>query len=565
MENLTEPLLSEAQDDAALASKDNGDPNKSSTLLTTEVASDDYVPLVDSNDSGDANHSINVDVEISHRHNHQNETYSLDPRRFAILAIFCLNGLIGSAVWITFAPIEDAVIAKFQGYTAGNDSSLSPQQINWLSMISMAVYGPGTAFCAWVVPNYGFRETVIWSSFVMSLGCFLRWMSLGIGSDEHLSLTARYSILLTGQALVALGQTIFTNAPARVAASWFQQTTKSIGAINLCSNLGVMFGQALSPLCVIAATGEHLDQLLFGQGMAMVLCTLFTTYSFRYEEPEHPPSASESARRRERQFEASSSNPEESVASGVLKDVKTLLTNPQYIILVIAFGLNYSLNGAVVTLIQPWLALCGFPGDETAGLFGALLIGGGVVGTWIASALLDVTRNYNQAIRWSFASTAIVGVGFVASLYPKCPTWILGFSFTVTGMTQIPLVTIACDSVAAHTFPVPEELSSAGLQMAGQYLSVFLIDGMSSLIESESDDDNQEKFGFSAKVNIAYLSLLFMSSAFACCYMSEDVRANVANSQGIIQNHGDQAAALLEDSNNNGENSDTRSSNMERG
>ena len=230
------------------------------------------------------------------------------------------------------------------------------------------------------------------------------------------------------------------------------------------------------------------------------------------------------------------------------------MTNPQYVILVIAFGLNYGLNGAIVTLIQPWLALCGFPGDEIAGLFGALLIGGGVVGTWIASALLDITRNYNQAIRWSFASTAVVGIGLVASLYPKCPTWILAISFTITGMTQMPLVTIASATSAKHTFPVPEELSSAGLQMAGQYLSVFMIDGMSSLIESESNNDSEEKYGFSAKVNIAYLSLLFMSSAFACCYMSEEAEANIAN---------DQTTSLLEDSNGTGEVGDTSNSDAE--
>ena len=558
MEALTEPLISETQDDSDLASNDVGDRRKSSAPLTTEAENNDCVPLVDSHYGDNANPIIDADIEssFSDHDDQQNDTFSLDPRRFAILAIFCLNNLIGSAAWITFAPIEDAVIAKFREYD-GDGSSVSPQQINWLSMISMAVYGPGTAFCAWAVPKYGFRETVIGSSFAMSLGCLLRCLSLGLGSEEHLSLTARYSILLIGQGLVALGQTIYTNAPARVAAAWFQQTTKSIGAINLCSNLGVMFGQALSPLCVIAATGEHLDQLLFGQGIAMVLCTLFTIYSFRYEEPEHPPSASESARRRERQRQSensSSSNPVVSVSSGVLKDVNRLLTNPQYVVLVIAFGLNYGLNGAIVTLIQPWLALCGFPGDEIAGLFGALLIGGGVVGTWIASALLDITRNYNQAIRWSFASTAVVGIGLVASLYPKCPTWILAISFTITGMTQMPLVTIASATSAKHTFPVPEELSSAGLQMAGQYLSVFMIDGMSSLIESESNNDSEEKYGFSAKVNIAYLSLLFMSSAFACCYMSEEAEANIAN---------DQTTSLLEDSNGTDEVGDTSNSDAE--
>ena len=586
MENLTEPLISVTNGHPHLASNSDNDHRGNSTTLADEEENNGYVQLMgdhngeDTNTNADVHVHVDVDSSFTDHSDYQNETYSLDPRRFAILAIFCLNNLIGSAAWITFAPIEDAVKAKFQGYSDGSNStgSISFQQINWLSMISMAIYGPGTALCAWVVPKYGFRETVVASSIVMSLGCFLRWLSLsfaclddGAASDEFSSLTVRYSILLIGQGLVALGQTIFMNAPARVAASWFQQTTKSIGAINLCSNLGVIFGQALSPLCVIAGTGEHLDQLLGAQGIVMGVCTLFTLYSFQYEEPACPPSASESARRRDRQRQSnhsSSSGLVVSTSSRVNKDVEKLLTNPKYIILMVAFGINYGLNGALVTLMQPWVALCGFPGDETAGLFGALLIGGGVIGTWIASTLLDYTRDFNQAIRWSFVSTAIVAIGLVAALNPECPPWILATAFAITGMTQMPLVTICTDAVAAHTYPVSEELSSAGLQMVGQYLGVFLVDGMSYLIESESggdDDDNgEEKYGFSAKVNIAYFALLVVSSIFACFYKSDDLRANIMNNQGILQYSGDQTTALLGDTNGRDDNSGTESSDIDR-
>ncbi len=549
MEDFTESLLSRVDDQASTTSNCDGDHCEHTELprqIDEENNNNDYVQLIGNEDDANAD-SLFIDDGNEH-----NQIYSLDSQRFAILAIFCLNNLIGSAVWITFAPIEDAVKAKFQQYDHGS-GSISSQQINWFSMISMAIYGPGTALCAWILPKYGFRETVVWSSVMMAFGCFLRWFSLsfvipdeGVTSDEYSSSAVRYSILLTGQGLVALGQTIFMNAPARVAASWFQQTTKAIGAINLCSNLGIIFGQALPPLCVAAETGQHLDQLLGAQGIAMALCTLFTGYSFR-EEPPNPPSASEAAKRLERRRLSENSVSSDDMTSpsvGALKDVEKLLTNSQYVILMIAFGITYGLNGAVVTLMEPWLASCGFPGDKTAGLFGSLLIGGGVVATWIASTLLDITRNFNQAIRWSFLSTAVVAVALVAALYPKCPTWILATAFTMTGMTQMPLMTICTDAVAAHTYPVSEELSSAGLQMVGQYLGVVLVDGMSYLIESESQGDGG-RYGFSAKVNIAYIALLVVSSICACCYNSDDLRANAANHNERQQNTSDQTMALL--------------------
>ncbi len=552
MESLAEPLVvSRENDHAHVASDCDEDHHENSTVIAQrdEENSNNYFRLIDDHDD-DAN--ANAD-----------STYSLDPRRFAILTIFCLNNLIGSAAWITFAPIEDAVKAKFLQY----GSSISSQQINWLSMISMVVYGPGTALCAWVVPKYGFRETVIGSSVIMALGFYLRWLSFniliphdGAMSDEYSSSTTRYSILLTGQGLVALGQTIFMNAPARVAASWFQQTTKPIGAINLCSNFGIIVGQALSPLCVVPETGEYLDQLLGAQGIVMAICTLFTGYSFQYEEPERPPSASEAAKRRERLRQSDNSS-DPAASPSALKDVKTLVTNPQYVILTIAFGITYGLNGTIMTLMEPWLALCGFPGDETAGLFGSLLVGGGLVGTWIASTLLDITRNYNQAIRWSFVSIIAVGVGLVATLYPECPTWVLATAFTMTGMTQGPITAICTDAVAAHTYPVSEELSSAGLQMVGQYLAVVMVNGMSYLIESESGG---EKYGFSAKVNIAYIGLLAVSSFFACCYHSEDLRANTANNEESLQNSTNQTIPLLGNTNSSDDNSGTETSDIDR-
>lgn len=568
MDKMTEPLIPRANNDVSRTQTNddmylNNFDHQNTTPTTLEDDENDdnynYVPLVD---DSDGNYPENDD-NTNRDDDGQNERYSLDSRRFAILAIFCLNNLIGSAVWITFAPIEDAVKAKFRQHDhtmiAGeNSGGISSQQINWLSMISMAVYGPGTAICALVVPKYGFRETVIASSITMALGCFLRWLSLNfVGTDAEsesdensLSMTF-YVILLTGQGLVALGQTIFMNAPARVAASWFQQTTKIIGAINLCSSLGIIFQQVLSPLCVTEETGEHLDQLLAAQGVAMGLCAFFTGYWFRYEEPVCPPTVAEAARRKDRQRQdnqSSSSDPTDSSPIIFSSDFEKLLTNPQYIILIVAFGINYGLNSAVMTLIQPWITLLGFPGDKMAGFCGSLLTGGGLIGTWIASILLDFTRNFNQAIRWSFVSATVSAVGLVAALQPDCPTWVLAIAFTITGMTQMPLLTICCDAVAAHTYPVSEELSTAGLQMVGQYLGIFLVGGMSYLIESasngEDDDNNENKYGFAANVNIAYLSLLGVSTVIALCYHSDDPRAKITNNRDASEYNGSETTLM---------------------
>jgi len=554
-QHLIQPLISGANNPLSSRIQSISDDINSSEIIQDDGEDAEYVLMLD-NDNGNDFDSAYLD-----QNNYQDLSYSLDPQRYAILVIFCLNNLLGSAVWITFAPIEDAVEAKFRQFDFAPDETdgiITDRQINWLSMISMAVYAPGTALCAWAIPKYGFRETVIASSIVMTVGCLFRWWSLSsTGRDvkneyeDWSSPMPRYFILLTGQALVALGQTIFQNAPARVAASWFQQTTKPIGAINLCSNFGIILGQSLSPIFVVEETGEHLDQLLAGQGIAMGMCALFTGFCFRYEEPPLPPSAAEAARRKERHqqqrlqeysFSSSAMQHVTFPSTSISKDIKKLLTNPQYVILLFALGIEYGLNSAVITLMQSWVASSGFPGDEIAGLCGSLLTVGGVLGTAIAAILLDATRNYNQAIRWSFAAMFLAGIGLVAALQPGCPIWLLAVAFTITGMTQMPLLTICLDAAAAHTYPVSEELSSAGLQLVGCYLGMFLVDGMAGLMETPSnnndDENNDHKYGFAAKVNIAYLILLGFSSIIACCYKSDDPRANVRNDGGIIQGSG---------------------------
>lgn len=463
--------------------------------------------------------------------------YLLDPQRFIVLTVFSLCNLLASAVWITFAPIEDAVKVKYNG--------ISGAQVNWLSMIFMLLYGPGTAICAWSIRRFGLRQTVVISALCMTVGCFLRWWSIYfvvIDNDDNSNnndATANwaYILLLTGQGMVAISQPVFANAPARVAASWFQKTTQAIGISVFAAMIGMVFGQAMSPLLVVEATGDHLGTLMFGQAVGMVFCCIGTWWYFE-SEPASPPSAAEAARRRRQppspqpcpnadngDNNTQQSNNDEQPnhdhdMSAVWTDVKALFTDKQYIIMLVAFGLCYGANNAILTLLQPWIAAAGFPGDETAGLLGSLTIAGGVIGTLIAAPLLDASRNYNQAVRWSFTVSFIVAVLSVATLHPSSPKWILAVAFTAMGMTQLPLLTICLDAAAAHSYPIPEELSSAGLQLVGQYLGIAMIDFMGSLLEND-----KEAKGYKGQFNIAFLTFLGISAAAALCYNGDDPRA----------------------------------------
>ena len=97
-------------------------------------------------------------------------------------------------------------------------------------------------------------------------------------------------------------------------------------------------------------------------------------------------------------------------------------------ILLVAFGVGYGVNNAILTLLQPWFAAAGFPGDGVAGLIGSVSMIGGLLGTLIAAPLLDASRNYTQAVRWSFAVAYLVAVAVVGTMRPACPVWLLAIA-----------------------------------------------------------------------------------------------------------------------------------------
>jgi MFS family permease len=263
------------------------------------------------------------------------EVCRLDPRRFVVLGVFALANLLGAAAWITFAPIDDVMIDLY---------SITPQQVNWLSLIFMAVYGPGTAVCAWGVRKYGLRMVVVASAVLMSVGGLLRWWSFYFIHNGNNSMA--YIILLTGQGLVALAQPVFSNAPSRVASAWFRNTTAAIAFNVLGSMAGMILGQSMSPWMI-----RHVDHLLAIQAIVMIGCASASCVYFE-SEPEFPPTVAEAIRRRQQQNEQEhflgvGGRQGSHSMSTLWQEISQLMTDKQYLVLLISFGVQYAVNNGM--------------------------------------------------------------------------------------------------------------------------------------------------------------------------------------------------------------------------
>jgi cyanate permease len=194
--------------------------------------------------------------------------------------------------------------------------------------------------------------------------------------------------------------------------------------------------------------------------------TLVFTFWFFESEPAQPPSAAEAARRRHQaSHEASSS----SSSSSLYTDVKRLLQDKDYLVILYAFGVGLAIFNAILTLFPEWIATAGFDDPDVAGNCGGLLVVGGMLSTAVAAPLLDHSRQYTTAVRVSFAVALVVSTGTVWMLRPSTSTRMLGLAFAALGAAQLPLLTICLDAVAAHTYPISEEVSSEVLDSVATF------------------------------------------------------------------------------------------------
>ena len=210
---------------------DNDNDNGNTNTNTDDDDDDEAVPRIgrqqrrddDDNDDDDDDDDENVtttntndinteddEEEEEEEERGEGEEYTVYTIRFVILFLFAVNNLLGSAVWITFAPITEAVQRTYH---------VSAPAVNWLAMISMVVYGPGT-FLVMVSTRpsgWGFATTIVLSSSLMSLGCGFRWWSSTMihdhddnnnnnntdnDTDTSSWYNGAYSVLLLGQGLV---------------------------------------------------------------------------------------------------------------------------------------------------------------------------------------------------------------------------------------------------------------------------------------------------------------------------------------------------------------------------
>jgi MFS family permease len=354
--------------------------------------------------------------------------------RWIIMAAFMILNVIIQIHWVALAAITGEAAAFY---------SVSPLSIGFLSMIYMLVYIVMCIPASYVIDTYGLRAGIGTGALLAGVFGFLK----GVYASD-------YTMVTIAQLGLAVAQPFILNAYTKLAAQWFpvdERATVS-GLASLAQYLGIIVALGVSPF-LFAARG--MEGMLMIYGIITLAGSAIFLFIIR-ERPPTPPGAGESMERY--QFFAGLRH-----IMG-LRDMRLLL---------VLFFIGLGIFNAVTTWIEQILAPRGIT-PEQAGIIGAIMMIGGILGASILPVLSDKTRKRRPYLVGAMIAMVpgLFGLAFATQF------WLLLASSFVLGFFIMSAGPIGFQYSAEVSHPAPESISQGVLLLAGQISGVIFIFGM---------------------------------------------------------------------------------------
>ena len=348
-----------------------------------------------------------------------------------------LENITLQILWISFAPVRSLAII-FYGVDA--------LSIDLLAMSFMIVYIPITFLSTWIIHKYGFKIGAGIGAIIAGIFGILRFVAF----DDYL-------IVLLFQIGVGVGQPFILNAVTKLSANWFpyNERTTATGLALISQFLGIALGMFITPFLVI---GNNLLPMLLIYGIISIISGVIFVL-FVKDKPPTPPSIEIT---------------EEKVL--VTEGLKDLFRNKSFIILFILFFLGLGIFNTITTYIEGIVLPRGHD-QNFAGMLGALMLIGGIIGCVIMSTISDKykKRKILLIISLLIATTSLFIITFtVDALMLSILGFLLGFGILSAGP-------VGLEYAVDLTKPVPEASSNGMLMMIGQVGGILLILSLESV------------------------------------------------------------------------------------
>ena len=350
--------------------------------------------------------------------------------RWVVLAVFMLVNLTMQMLWIAYAPIT-SMASTYYG--------VSEMWIGLLAMSFMIAFIPLSLPASWLIDTRGFRTAVGLGVVLMSVFGIARGLA---GSN--------YALVLLSTIGIAVAQPFLLNSWTTVSANWFPtgQRATAVGLITLANLVGTAIGMVLAPLLAdtmsIAAV-----QVAYGVAAAASAAAFLGLARERPVTPPCPPGMEGRAL--------------------MLDGLKHAFRVKPFLVYLGVVFVGMGVYNGVTTWVEQIVHPRGFSATD-AGLIGALMLGGGLIGAVAVSALSD---RQQKRVRFLVLGLVLGVPGLLGVAFFSTP-WLLFTAAFLLGFFLVPVMPIGMQYAAEVTYPTPEGTSNGLIQLCGQVSVVFV-------------------------------------------------------------------------------------------
>ncbi|XP_026745792.1 uncharacterized MFS-type transporter C09D4.1-like [Trichoplusia ni] len=418
--------------------------------------------------------------------------YQVYPIRWLVLLVFVFYSASNALQWTQYTIIQDAIVKYY---------NVTSNQVYWTSLIYMITFILLIFPACWLLDKTNIRLCVIIGAFGTGLGAWLKVFS--VPQDM-------FWLGFTGQTVSAVSQVFVLNIPPRLAAVWFgPDQVSSACSIGVFGNMmGVAMGFVLPPLLVRAAgTTEEIAadlQLMFhiyaSYSSVLFVCILL----FFKAAPPTPPSAA--------------ADFGSTLDSNFLLSLKKLMTNRNFILLLISYSINVGVFLAISTLLNE-VILKHYPGAQLdAGRIGLVFVVSGMAGSVVCGVILDKTHRFKETTLALYVAT-IAGMlvftftldcGYIGVVYLS--NILLGFFMTA-------YLAVGYEFASEVTYPEPEGTTSGILNAVVQLFGIILTLAYERVLSAADD----------RWANLSAVGVLCAGAAVCAAITSDLRRQNAQN------------------------------------
>uniref|UniRef100_A0A915B322 Choline/ethanolamine transporter FLVCR1 n=1 Tax=Parascaris univalens TaxID=6257 RepID=A0A915B322_PARUN len=379
-------------------------------------------------------------------------------KRYCILAMFIMLSASNAMQWIEYSIIAHIIVHFY---------SISYALVDWTSMIYMLSYIVFVIPASWILDKYGLRVSVLLGASGNCIGAWIKTLS----TNPH-----SFWITFIGQTIVGSSQMFILGIPPRLAAVWFgpEQVSTACAAGVFGNQLGIAIGFVVPPLLVHMGETEAIAadlKLLFLISAVTNSVILVLIIFFFSKQPPLPPSL------------AQLQSMERDVDKKYMVSLKQLATNPNYLLLLVTYGINVGVFYAVSTLLSQ-MVLHYYPDEQaTTGTIGLLIVLAGMVGSVVCGIVLDKFHHYKltTVVVYTFSFVGMVLFTFTIDLGQ---IWYIFVIAALLGFFMTGYLPIGFEFAAEITFPIAEGTTSGLLNASAQVFGVLMTMVMGHVIHS---------------------------------------------------------------------------------